>query len=188
MAFLSESQSGSEVSSTQTTHLPNNPKRHINKAIAYDKQGRTYPAVLIGRLGVDKAYQGAQFRIGTQIMILAFAIPGHSFSPASVMYSLDVRLGIPVLPANFTGDKIATLSPCDKCALAHTEHCADFTGIQVCLFFCGFLSHDFAVRYNGALDNRLCKFLKVAGGEFEFHIRPHFDRTFYIDHIRFFVD
>lgn len=36
----------------QTTHLPNNPKRHINKEIAYNKQGRTYPAVLIGRLGV----------------------------------------------------------------------------------------------------------------------------------------
>lgn len=52
----------------QTTHLPSNPKRHINKAIAYNKQGRTYPAVLIGRLGVDKDYQGAQFRIGAQIM------------------------------------------------------------------------------------------------------------------------
>lgn len=51
----------------QTTHLPSNPKRHINKAIAYNKQGRTYPAVLIGRLGVDEDYQGAQFRIGAQI-------------------------------------------------------------------------------------------------------------------------
>ena len=47
----------------QTTHLPNNPKRHLHKAIAYNKQGRTYPAVLIGRLGVDVEYQGAQFRI-----------------------------------------------------------------------------------------------------------------------------
>ena len=52
----------------QTTHLPNNPKRHLHKAIAYNKQGRTYPAVLIGRLGVDIEYQGAQFRIGAQIM------------------------------------------------------------------------------------------------------------------------
>lgn len=52
----------------QTTHLPNNPKRHLHKAIAYNKQGRTYPAVLIGRLGVDIKYQGAQFRIGAQIM------------------------------------------------------------------------------------------------------------------------
>lgn len=54
--------------SIQTTHLPNNPKRHLHKAIAYNKQGRTYPAVLIGRLGVDKSYQGAEFRIGAQIM------------------------------------------------------------------------------------------------------------------------
>ena len=52
----------------QTTHMPNNPKRHINKAIAYNKQGRTYPAVLIGRLGVDINYQGPQFRIGAQIL------------------------------------------------------------------------------------------------------------------------
>lgn len=52
----------------QTTHLPSNPKRRINKAIAYDNQGRTYPAVLIGRLGVDKECQRAQFRIGAQIM------------------------------------------------------------------------------------------------------------------------
>lgn len=54
--------------SIQTTHMPNNPKRHLHKSIAYNKQGRTYPAVLIGRLGVDKDYQNAQFRIGTQIM------------------------------------------------------------------------------------------------------------------------
>lgn len=52
----------------QTTHLPNNPKRHLHKSIAYNKQGRTYPAVLIGRLGVNVEYQGAKFRIGAQIM------------------------------------------------------------------------------------------------------------------------
>lgn len=52
----------------QTTHLPNNPKRHLHKAIAYNKQGRTYPAVLIGRLGVDIGFQGSKFRIGAQIM------------------------------------------------------------------------------------------------------------------------
>ena len=52
----------------QTTHLPNNPKRHLHKAIAYNKQGRTYPAVLIGRLGVNLNYQGSKFRIGAQIM------------------------------------------------------------------------------------------------------------------------
>ena len=54
----------------QTTHLPNNPKRHLHKAIANNKQGRTYPAVLIGRLGVDTDYLGDQFSIGAQIMDL----------------------------------------------------------------------------------------------------------------------
>lgn len=52
----------------QTTHLQNNPKRHLHKNIAYNKQGRTYPAVLIGRIAVAKEFQGCDFRIGTQIM------------------------------------------------------------------------------------------------------------------------
>lgn len=52
----------------QTTHLQNNPKRHLNKAISYNKQGRTYPAVLIGRLGVDIDYQSSIYRLGAQIM------------------------------------------------------------------------------------------------------------------------
>lgn len=52
----------------QTTHLQNNPKRHINKSIAHNKQGRTYPAVLIGRLGVNSIYQSSDYRIGSQIM------------------------------------------------------------------------------------------------------------------------
>ncbi len=54
--------------SIQTTHLKNNPKRRLNKGIAYNKQGRTYPAVLIGRLGVNIDYQGPEYRIGAQIM------------------------------------------------------------------------------------------------------------------------
>lgn len=52
----------------QTTHMHNNPKRHLNKNIPYDKQGRTYPAVLIGRVAVAKEFQGSEYRVGTQIM------------------------------------------------------------------------------------------------------------------------
>lgn len=52
----------------QTTHMQNNPKRHLNKNIPYEKQGRTYPAVLIGRLAVAKEFQGSEYRVGTQIM------------------------------------------------------------------------------------------------------------------------
>lgn len=52
----------------QTTHLQNNPKRHLHKTIAYNKQGRTYPAVLIGRIAVSKEYQGKDFMVGTQMM------------------------------------------------------------------------------------------------------------------------
>ncbi len=52
----------------QTTHLQNNPRRKINEHIAYNKRGRTYPAVLVGRLGVDTSFQGSIYRVGAQIM------------------------------------------------------------------------------------------------------------------------
>lgn len=52
----------------QTTHMQNNPRRKLNNLIPYNKQGRTYPAVLIGRLGVSIDFQGSKYRIGTQIM------------------------------------------------------------------------------------------------------------------------
>lgn len=48
----------------QTTHMQNNPRRKLNRLIPYTKQGRTYPAVLIGRLGVSIDFQGADYRIG----------------------------------------------------------------------------------------------------------------------------
>lgn len=52
----------------QTTHLQNNPKRHLHKAIAYNKQGRTYPAVLIGRIAVANEFQSKEYCVGYQIM------------------------------------------------------------------------------------------------------------------------
>lgn len=52
----------------QTTHLQNNPRRKLNNLISYSKQGRTYPSVLIGRLGVSVDFQGAQYKVGAQIM------------------------------------------------------------------------------------------------------------------------
>lgn len=52
----------------QTTHMKNNPKRHLHKHIPYEKQGRTYPAVLVGRVAVAKEFQGSDYRVGTQIM------------------------------------------------------------------------------------------------------------------------
>ena len=52
----------------QTTHMQNHPRRKLNKLIPYTKQGRTYPAVLIGRLGVSLDFQGDKYRVGAQIM------------------------------------------------------------------------------------------------------------------------
>lgn len=57
--------------SIKTSLLPNARKKKINKDIPRPKQMKSYPAVLIGRLGVNKNYRhivGEDQRIGTQLM------------------------------------------------------------------------------------------------------------------------
>lgn len=52
--------------SLKADDLPNNRKKKIQKKIPYIKQRKSYPAVLIGRLGVDKCFAG--YGIGTQLL------------------------------------------------------------------------------------------------------------------------
>lgn len=52
----------------QATHLKNNPRRKVEKNIAHSKHARTYPAALIGRIGVSVDFQNKDFRIGSQLM------------------------------------------------------------------------------------------------------------------------
>lgn len=54
--------------SIKTHGMPNNVRNRIQRSVANPKRGRTYPAVLIGRLGVNVNYQGGECHIGTQIM------------------------------------------------------------------------------------------------------------------------
>ena len=54
--------------SIKTYSMPNNIKNRIQRNVANPKRGRTYPAVLIGRLGVNKKYQGTGSHFGTQVM------------------------------------------------------------------------------------------------------------------------
>lgn len=57
--------------SIKTTHLPNSRKKKVIQEIPRQKQMRSYPAVLIGRLGVNKNYrfiQGETERTGKQLM------------------------------------------------------------------------------------------------------------------------
>lgn len=57
--------------SIKTTNLPNSRKKKVIKDIPRQKQMRSYPAVLIGRLGVHKDYRnviGEEQRIGDQLM------------------------------------------------------------------------------------------------------------------------
>lgn len=48
--------------------LPKTAVNRINRPIDNNKRNRTYPAVLIGRLGVNKSYQGKHQHIGSQIV------------------------------------------------------------------------------------------------------------------------
>jgi hypothetical protein len=57
--------------SIKTTHLPNSRKKKVTQEIPRQKQMRSYPAVLIGRLGVNRNYrfiQGETERTGRQLM------------------------------------------------------------------------------------------------------------------------
>lgn len=57
--------------SIKTMHLPNARKKKVTKVIPREKQMRSYPAVLIGRLGVNKNYrmvEGEMERTGKQLM------------------------------------------------------------------------------------------------------------------------
>ena len=57
--------------SIKTTNLPNARKKKVIKDIPRQKQMRSYPAVLIGRLGVHKDFrniEGEELRVGDQLM------------------------------------------------------------------------------------------------------------------------
>ena len=58
--------------SIKTTNLPNARKKKVIKDIPRPKQMRSYPAVLIGRLGVHKSFRNIELeeqRIGDQLMV-----------------------------------------------------------------------------------------------------------------------
>jgi GNAT superfamily N-acetyltransferase len=51
------------------TKLLDKPSRNaLQRKIPYKKQHRSYPSVLIGRLGVNSKFQGKGLHIGTQLM------------------------------------------------------------------------------------------------------------------------
>lgn len=54
--------------SIKTTFIPKNSTNRVQRKIPGLKHLRTYPAVLIGRLGVSMSYQGKGFMIGRQIV------------------------------------------------------------------------------------------------------------------------
>lgn len=57
--------------SIKTNYLPNSRKKKVNKEISSQKRMRSYPAVLIGRLGVNKDFriiEGEENRTGQQLM------------------------------------------------------------------------------------------------------------------------
>lgn len=54
--------------SIKTTFIPKKAVNKIERKIPGRKHLHTYPAVLIGRLGVNQMYQGKQFFIGQQVL------------------------------------------------------------------------------------------------------------------------
>ncbi|MDR0892812.1 MAG: GNAT family N-acetyltransferase [Mediterranea sp.] len=54
--------------SIKTRALNSNAKNRLQRHIVNPKRGRSYPAVLIGRLGVNDSFQGNSYHIGGQLM------------------------------------------------------------------------------------------------------------------------
>lgn len=54
--------------SVKTTFIPKPSANKVQRTIPGQKHLRTYPAVLLGRQGVNKKYQGRNFLVGQQVM------------------------------------------------------------------------------------------------------------------------
>ena len=54
--------------SVKTVFIPNSSKNKVQRRIPHTKHLRTYPAVLLGRLGVNRKYQGTEYFIGQQVV------------------------------------------------------------------------------------------------------------------------
>ena len=54
--------------SVKTTFIPKKARNKVQRKIPGQKHLRTYPAVLLGRLGVNKSFQGTEFFIGQQVL------------------------------------------------------------------------------------------------------------------------
>lgn len=54
--------------SVKTSFIPKSSTNKVQRSIPGQKHLRTYPAVLLGRLGVSKKYQGREYLVGQQII------------------------------------------------------------------------------------------------------------------------
>ncbi|MCQ2322393.1 MAG: N-acetyltransferase [Bacteroidales bacterium] len=54
--------------SVKTTFIPKSSTNKVQRKVPGQKHLRTYPAVLLGRLGVAESYKGKEFFVGQQIM------------------------------------------------------------------------------------------------------------------------
>ena len=54
--------------SVKTSFIPKSSTNRVQRKIPGQKHLRTYPAVMIGRLGVAKEYQGSSYHIGQQVI------------------------------------------------------------------------------------------------------------------------
>ena len=54
--------------SVKTTFIPKSSTNKVQRKIPGQKHLRTYPAVLLGRLGVNKKYQGTEYFAGQQVV------------------------------------------------------------------------------------------------------------------------
>lgn len=66
--------------SVKTSFIPKPSVNKVQRSIPGQKHLRTYPAVLLGRLGVNQKYQGPDFFIGQQVINFIKTFP---YAPSS---------------------------------------------------------------------------------------------------------
>jgi len=89
-----------------TKHLPNSRRKKIGYEVHHEKGLINYPAVLLGRLGVDKAYRGNHLgaHITNRNLLIFIERMGLSCSFLPKSRNLNTVIGIPKKTALYRRD------------------------------------------------------------------------------------
>ena len=101
--------------SIKTRLISPNDKNRLQRNIVNPKRGRSYPAVLIGRLGVNLEYQGTSSHVGRQLMAFIkdwfrHRMIYHRMIAAKLLILKKINRGMHTMRKRFSGIMKETVS------------------------------------------------------------------------------